>query len=243
MASCAKSETNASGVSDEAGAGIVAGGSVGVGSDAGVGAAANNNDEASAAPSADAPPFAAQSSAPSAAQFKELFAAARSRGMPDSGLLVVVDVAAQKAFLYSKSGLAATYPVSTSKFGIGSDAGSNKTPLGWHKVTERFGDGKAAGTSFTSRRPDGEILPPSDWRSSKQKDYVLSRVLWLAGLEPGLNSGAQIDSHARCIYLHGTNQEHLLGQPASHGCIRFSNADIMELFALAKKRELFCLIK
>ena len=171
-----------------------------------------------------------------------LLAAARSRGLPESGMLLVIDVASQSAALHSKHGLAAEYKISTSKFGTGNKAGSNQTPLGWHKVTERFGADKPAGTSFVSRKPDGEILPPSEWRSDKAKDYILSRVLWLSGLEPGVNSGPKIDSHERCIYLHGTNQEHLLGKPASHGCIRFANADIIEIFAIAKDREIYCLI-
>ncbi|MBQ5474064.1 MAG: L,D-transpeptidase, partial [Lachnospiraceae bacterium] len=75
------------------------------------------------------------------------------------------------------------------------------------------------------------------------EDLVLTRILWLDGLEPGLNRGPGIDSHERCIYLHGTNQEQLLGSPASHGCIRFSNAAIEELFDLADGVELYCLVR
>ena len=72
---------------------------------------------------------------------------------------------------------------------------------------------------------------------------MLTRILWLEGLEPGLNRGPGVDSHDRCIYLHGTNQEQLLGSPASHGCIRLSNADAIRLFDLLEGEEAFCLIR
>ena len=181
--------------------------------------------------------------ADTAAASNAVFTAAVSRGLPENGLLIVIDTAAQTAELRIRYGLMRTYAVSTSKHGTGSKAGSNRTPLGWHEVTERFGDGKPAGTSFTSRKPDGEILPRTEWRSEKPKDYILSRILWLSGLEPGVNSGNDVDSRERHIYLHGTNQEHLLGKPSSHGCIRFSNDDIVEIFALAKNLKVYCFIR
>ena len=91
--------------------------------------------------------------------------------------------------------------------------------------------------SFVSRQPvPGEILRPEQWRSDGGRDYVLTRILWLDGLEYGKNRGPGADSHSRYIYLHGTNQEHLLGQPASHGCIRLSNHDVMVVYSLTEGR-------
>jgi len=177
------------------------------------------------------------------ASTNSLFSAARERGLPENGLLLVIDTVEQNAALYARNAFVVKFKVSTSKFGTGNEAGSNKTPLGWHKVAERFGEGQAAGTSFTSRQPDGEVLPESEWRSDKPKDYILTRVLWLAGLEPGVNSGKNVDSYKRHIYLHGTNQEHLLGQTASHGCIRFSNRDIQDIFLITADVEMYVLIK
>ena len=93
-----------------------------------------------------------------------------------------------------------------------------------------------SGLCFVSRRAvKGQILPPAAWRAGGGRDYVLTRILWLEGLEPGVNRGAGIDSRARYIYIHGTNQEQLLGTPASHGCIRMANADVISFFDYAKR--------
>lgn len=89
----------------------------------------------------------------------------------------------------------------------------------------------------------GQILPTAAWRAGGDADLILSRILWLDGLEPSVNKGGSVDSRARYIYLHGTNQEQLLGTPSSHGCIRFSNDDIVELFDFAIGAELYCLIR
>ena len=173
-----------------------------------------------------------------------LFAEAMRRGLPEDALLIVVDTASQQARLYSSVRLQKTYRISTSKFGIGNQFGSNRTPLGWHRVSERYGAKSQPGTVFVSRAPNGRVLPASQWKSpSPAEDLVLSRILWLTGLEPGKNAGKAIDSHERCIYLHGTNQEQHLGSVASHGCIRFSNADIIEIFSLSEGTELYCLIQ
>jgi L,D-transpeptidase YbiS len=113
-----------------------------------------------------------------------------------------------------------SYPVSTSKFGLGFEPGSNKTPLGRFIVSEKIGAGAAAGTVFKSRLPTGEIAPQGG-----PEDLVLTRILWLAGLDE-----TNANTKERYIYIHGTNQEALLGTPASHGCVRMSNADVAEFF-------------
>lgn len=134
------------------------------------------------------------------------------------------------------------YSVSTATAGTGSLANSEKTPLGWHSVSEWIGENAVPGQVFVSRRPTSEIIPYSEWRSNASADKVLTRILWLSGLEPGINQGGNIDSHARFIYLHGTNQEHLIGRPASHGCIRMFNRDVMELFEATFHSRTFCWI-
>ena len=178
------------------------------------------------------------------AEASALFEEAVARGLPRGDLLLVVDSARGLAELVCSDGFVAEWPVSTAKAGIGSAAGSNKTPPGWHRAAERIGRGAAPGTMFVSRRPNGRVIPPSGWRApDPAEDAVLTRVIWLAGLEPGVNTGRGVDSHERCIYLHGTNQEQLLGSPASHGCVRFANAAIEELFDLADGVELYCLVR
>jgi len=113
-----------------------------------------------------------------------------------------------------------SYPVSTSKFGLGFEPGSNKTPLGRFVVSEKIGAGAAAGTVFKSRLSTGEIASQGG-----PEDLVLTRILWLAGLDE-----TNANTKERYIYIHGTNQEALLGTPASHGCVRMSNADVAEFF-------------
>ncbi|HEY5954517.1 MAG TPA: L,D-transpeptidase [Terrimicrobiaceae bacterium] len=113
-----------------------------------------------------------------------------------------------------------SYPVSTSKFGLGFEPGSCQTPLGRFVVSEKIGSGAPAGAVFQSRLPTGQIAPQGG-----QEDLVLTRILWLAGLEE-----ANANTRERYIYIHGTNQEALLGTPASHGCVRMSNADVVECF-------------
>lgn len=172
-----------------------------------------------------------------------LIAEARRRGMPSDGLLLIANTDTQRAVLVDSNEILLEYTMSSSKFGNGSQIHSNKTPLGWHKITERFGGEQIQGTVFKARQPLKRVLQPDEWRNDDDGDFVLTRILWLNGLEPGVNQGGARDTHTRCIYIHGTNQEHLLGTPASHGCIRLSNRDVMELFDLTEGRELYCLIQ
>lgn len=115
-----------------------------------------------------------------------------------------------------------TYPVSTSRFGIGTERGSLKTPVGRFRVAEKIGDEMPTGTIFQSRVPlePGDPLPPTD-------DLVMSRILWLDGLDED-----NANTRERFIYIHGTRHEAKIGRPASCGCIRMRNADVVELFDL-----------
>jgi len=140
--------------------------------------------------------------------------------------LIVVDPAAQRVSLVVDGRVDWSAPCSTAANGLGSAAGSNRTPLGWHRVCARIGAGAEPGTVFVSREPTGEV-----WRGeSRADDLILTRILRLEGLEPGINRGPGCDSFERYIYLHGTNQESALGTAASHGCVRLGNADVVALF-------------
>lgn len=156
--------------------------------------------------------------------------------------LIVVDVATQRLSLWQDGRQVCAFPVSTGAAGLGCEENSGKTPTGWHRVAEWIGRDAAPGQVFVSRVPTDEVVPPSNWRSETDDDKVLTCIMWLEGLEPGRNSGPGIDSHDRFIYIHGTSQEHLLGTPASHGCIRLSNRDAAELFHRTYGHETLCLI-
>ncbi len=133
-----------------------------------------------------------------------------------------VSVAAQQLH-WLQGGTAVGYPVSTSRFGTGGGHGSNRTPLGMHRVEEKIGAGCAPGTVFVGRQPVSE--PPFD-----VDDLITTRILWLGGLEPGRNRGPGCDSRDRYIYIHGTPHTDLLGTPASIGCIRMRDQDVQQLF-------------
>jgi len=140
--------------------------------------------------------------------------------LPEAAPLWVVDVPRQRILSFENGSFIEAQPVSTSRLGLGNIPDSLRTPPGWHRVTELIGQGCPAGQRFVSRRATGEIL--TDWRGG-EGDAILSRVLPLRGLEPGIND----NSLTRHIYLHGTNQEEKLGNPASHGCIRMGNESII----------------
>jgi lipoprotein-anchoring transpeptidase ErfK/SrfK len=112
------------------------------------------------------------------------------------------------------------YAVSTSRFGLGTEPGSYKTPVGRFRISERIGDGATPGEIFVSREPTGTFGQAGD-----EKDHVQTRILWLDGLEP-----ENANTHERYIYIHGTNAESLLGTPASYGCVRMNNLDIIDLY-------------
>lgn len=124
------------------------------------------------------------------------------------------------------------YPVSTARNGLGEENGSYCTPRGRHRIAEKIGEGQPLRAVFKARVPTGEIWSPQLSASEPGRDWILTRILWLEGLEEGRNRGDGVDTHARYIYIHGTDEEHLLGTPASHGCIRMRNADVIELFKL-----------
>lgn len=161
-----------------------------------------------------------------------LFEAARSRpGAPDAvpGRLFVVDVERQTATLLKDGTAAGAWPVSTARNGIGGAENSFKTPPGWHRIDRKIGAEMEAGTVFSSREPTGDV-----WRGERaEADLILTRILTLNGLEPGINRGPGCDSRERYIYIHGSNHEALIGRPASCGCVRMTNADVIAVFDAA----------
>jgi lipoprotein-anchoring transpeptidase ErfK/SrfK len=134
-----------------------------------------------------------------------------------------IQISVRKQELALKAGRKklAGYQVSTSRFGLGSKEGSFKTPTGNFRVAEKIGDGMPLGTVFKSRRP---VKPTR--KLLREEDLVMTRILWLEGLDPG-----NANTHDRFIYIHGTNHEEEIGMPASHGCVRMRNNDLVELFA------------
>ena len=123
-----------------------------------------------------------------------------------------------------------TFPVSTSRFGAGNLLNSEKTPLGRHRIAQKIGAGAPVNTIFKNRVDTRSVSAVNLSDQPAVEDRITSRILWLEGLEPGVNRGKGVDSHRRQIYIHGTPDEGLIGRPASHGCIRMRNADVVQLF-------------
>ena len=120
-----------------------------------------------------------------------------------------------------------SYPVSTAANGMGNRLDSFKTPLGIHRIRQKIGGGEPCGTIFEAREAVGRIAHSLD---NREKDEITSRILWLDGLEQGLNHGGVYDTFSRYIYIHGTSDEKRIGQAVSAGCIRMRNDDVIELF-------------
>jgi lipoprotein-anchoring transpeptidase ErfK/SrfK len=139
----------------------------------------------------------------------------------DTSSQLIVSVRDQKLMLVQNGGKVATYPVSTSMFGLGDAWGRMTTPLGYLAVEKKIGDNVPTGAVFHNRRLTGEILQPN----APGRDPITTRIIWLRGLE------AQ-NAHAfqRCIYIHGTPQEKMIGRPASYGCIRMKSSDVAALY-------------
>lgn len=120
------------------------------------------------------------------------------------------------------------YSISTSRYGQGQKEGSLQTPLGIHRIAQKIGDHEPLGRVFRSRVATEEMCLPDDFEG--EADVITSRILWLEGLQPGLNRGGDVDSFKRYIYIHGTADEAGIGSPASIGCIRMRNSDVMALY-------------
>ena len=144
--------------------------------------------------------------------------------------LIVVKISTQQLFLLRKGITEEIYSVSTSVYGTGSKVNSFKTPLGRHKISEKIGEGLPVGAILKGRRWTGAIANIIKEPIDTEFDVVTSRILWLTGLEVGKNQGPGVDSKSRYIYIHGTAEEGLIGKPASDGCVRMYNVDVIALF-------------
>jgi lipoprotein-anchoring transpeptidase ErfK/SrfK len=128
------------------------------------------------------------------------------------------------------------YAISTSKNGAGEQNGSYCTPRGSHIVRAKIGAGRPLNTVFVERRPTGEVYSAELARSFPRRDWILTRILWLSGCEPGYNRLGKVDTMRRAIYIHGSPDSAEMGKPGSHGCIRMRNEDLIELFDLVPVR-------
>jgi len=146
---------------------------------------------------------------------------------------IEISISAQTLTLFDDfGGVKARYSISTAANGAGCEKDSGCTPLGAHIIRARIGAGAAENTVFSGRRPTGEICTPELMAQYPERDWILTRILWLSGTEPGKNRLGNVDSMQRYIYIHGTPDTEPMGQPRSHGCVRMRNADVIELFDL-----------
>lgn len=152
---------------------------------------------------------------------------ARYPSIDVDGDVLYVSVRSQRMHHVRGRRMLKEYVISTSANGLGSEQDSYRTPTGLHHVRERIGAGLPAWSVLKDRVPTGEV---ADSTHQETRDVITSRILWLSGLESGLNQGGNVDSYGRWIYIHGTADEHSLGAPSSHGCIRMANRDIIALF-------------
>ena len=142
-----------------------------------------------------------------------------------------ISIASQTLTLFDDADqVLARYPVSTASRGAGELRGSNCTPCGKHLIRARIGAGQPINAVFVARRPSGEVYSPELAAAFPERDWILSRILWLSGCEPGRNRLGSVDTMRRYIYIHGCPDTATVGVPESHGCIRMRNEDIVELF-------------
>ena len=141
-----------------------------------------------------------------------------------------ISIASQQLTVYGGGITVQSYSISTAKNGAGELRGSECTPRGWHKIRAKIGADQPLQSVFVGRRATGEIYSADLGRQYPQRDWILTRILWLGGLEPGRNRYGNVDSAWRYIYIHGCPDELMTGDPGSHGCIRMNNADMLDLF-------------
>ncbi|HHH48767.1 MAG TPA: L,D-transpeptidase [Gammaproteobacteria bacterium] len=147
--------------------------------------------------------------------------------------VILVSIAEQRLQLREGGRVLMDVAVSTAANGPGERQGSECTPRGWHRIRARIGEGAPLGAVFVGRRPSGEIYTPALRARHPQRDWILTRILWLCGLEPGRNRLGAVDTQRRYVYIHGCPDDDVLGRPGSHGCVKMRNRDVVELFGLA----------
>ena len=148
--------------------------------------------------------------------------------------ILFVSIRLQKLFHIENNCIIGEYPISSAKKGVGNQKNSDKTPLGLHSIKEKHGAETPLNGRMIGRIFYGHIATIYSDTTSSKTDDITSRILWLSGEEKGVNKGKNIDSYQRYIYIHGTSEEGKIGTPASHGCIRMTNKDVIKLFSLVK---------
>ncbi|HLR18043.1 MAG TPA: L,D-transpeptidase [Alcanivoracaceae bacterium] len=145
-------------------------------------------------------------------------------------MYITISIARQELEFIDAEQQRHVFSVSTALNGPHQEEGSGGTPLGEHRVRAKIGAGMPSGAVFVGRRFTGEVYSPALAAQYPQRDWILTRILWLAGNEPGYNQGGNVDTMRRYIYIHGTPDTEPMGKPYSHGCIRMRNEDVMWLF-------------
>jgi lipoprotein-anchoring transpeptidase ErfK/SrfK len=149
--------------------------------------------------------------------------------------MIFINTSEQQLYFLEENTVKYNFKISTASKGLGCKLNSNKTPIGLHTVISKIGDGLPTGTLFKNRISTNKLINenPND-----NKDYITSRIIWIGGLEEGINKGGDVDTFKRFIYIHGTPHVDKLGYPESHGCIRMSDNDVISLFNLINYKTL-----
>ena len=153
----------------------------------------------------------------------------------DASTSIDIEISSQRLFLKENGQIIRSYPVSSSSFGEGQIENSFKTPYGKHKIKTKIGTNVNKNNFFISRQHIPQSATIIHEPIDSKDDFITSRIMWLEGEEEGFNRGGSVDSFKRYIYIHGTHEEGLIGQKASHGCIRMLNHDVIELFELVSE--------
>ena len=143
---------------------------------------------------------------------------------------IEIDIVRQKLTLLHEGAIVASYSVSTAKNGVGQKNGSECTPLGQHVINSKIGANAKENSVFIGRKETGEYFDEELRRNNPERDWILTRILWLSGTEEGQNKGGEVDTLSRYIYIHGCPDSDSFIEPSSHGCIKMRNKDIIELF-------------
>jgi L,D-transpeptidase YbiS len=144
--------------------------------------------------------------------------------------IIVVSIEQQRLQLREADTIVLDTAIATASNGPGEEAGSERTPRGWHKVRAKIGAGLEQNAVLVGRRPTGEIFSPALRQQFPDRDWILTRILWLSGLEPGKNRFGTVDTMRRYIYIHGCPDDDAMGIPSSHGCLKMRNAEVVALF-------------
>jgi len=159
-------------------------------------------------------------------------------GIKPTDRVIVVRLKASTLQLLCKGVVVRSYGISSSKRPSSNVANSMGTPLGLHEIAERIGSGQPSGTVFRSRMPTGLHYSEIPAGEADARNLVTSRILWLRGLEPGVNSGGDVDTYSRYVYIHGTQREERIGEPLSAGCVLMRNSDVIELYDAVRTGDL-----